>query len=86
MISTVVQKRTFDLVAGGQRVLYFRHKPHWDTRFRTKPRAIILLNGRRCRAQAGQPVEDTGHSYQVVLGEEIHFWGKQETLPLEATA
>jgi len=85
MISTVVQKRTFDLVAGGQRVLYFLHKPHWDARFRTKPRAIILLNGRRCRAHAVETVEDTGHSYQVVLGEQIHFWAKQEGLPMEAT-
>ena len=82
MISTIVQKRTFDLIAGGQRTIYFRHKDHWQRRFNGSSvhKAIILVSGRRCRAYKIESISDTGGSFKVLLGEEIQPWATQESL------
>ena len=82
MISTVITKRTFEKVLAGERVIFFRHKPHWERRFAGSSlhRSLILLSGRRCKAFSIDAVKNTGGSYEVHLGAEITFWAEQTQL------
>ena len=82
MISTIVQKRTFEKIVSGDRVIFFRHKQHWDRRFAAAMphRSIVLLSGRRCKAFSIETVKDTGGSFEVHLGVELTFWAEQKQL------
>jgi hypothetical protein len=81
MIFTIVQGRTFDRVAGGERAIYFRYKPHWHQRFAVpRHNSILLLSGHRSICFRITEVKDTGGSYAVHLGEEIRSHAKQEPL------
>ena len=81
MLSATVQARTFELIQSGQRSIYFRKKPHWDSRFSQLPRSIILLSGRKARTYAIQQIIEHDTSYEVQLGDQITSFPKQEGLP-----
>jgi hypothetical protein len=72
MITTVVTNRTFRRIADGEKIIYFRHKPHWEARFeRALHNSIILLSGHKSLGFRISRVENTGGSYAVHLGESI---------------